>query len=317
MARTRIATARAELHHHLYGLVGQDICEPGSPTPPSLAYAKDLILKSCDLEREPTTGLKHYVRREKEADWLVPHRQFTEGYFQLFWPPGQLMLRTLLKEPHASLIRGKRVVSIGSGGGLAEICLAKTRKPELMVCLESDVFARAMITLNAEANGIKAGGNFVVMSHTDVLKPVTLAGQNLRLFDTAITADILYGGLGPRAREVKQIVGGLRNLNGQGVNVIIAERDYRQFYLDRGDRVRADSHGDFQRQSGLLPNRMIASAKMPLDNTALHRVHLHANNAKEPANVYLLSGSLSKQPLPRLGTKWWQPPATTNQLSRA
>ncbi len=71
-------------------------------------------------------------------------------YWAFAWAGGQALARYLLDTP--ALVRGRRVLDLGAGGGIAGIAAAMAGGR--VTANEIDAFALAAISLNAAANGV-------------------------------------------------------------------------------------------------------------------------------------------------------------------
>jgi len=91
------------------------------------------------------TPLWHATEASLERDQLPP------PYWAFAWPGGQALARYLLDNRDTA--RGKRVLDLGAGCGLAAIAAAMAGAARV-VAAEIDPFAVAAIRLNAEMNGI-------------------------------------------------------------------------------------------------------------------------------------------------------------------
>jgi predicted nicotinamide N-methyase len=76
-------------------------------------------------------------------------------FWAFAWAGGQALARYVLDHP--DLVRGRRVLDVGSGSGLVAIAAAKAGTAAVTAS-EVDRFARAAIALNAEANGVVVAG---------------------------------------------------------------------------------------------------------------------------------------------------------------
>jgi predicted nicotinamide N-methyase len=72
-------------------------------------------------------------------------------YWAFAWPGGQALARHLLDNP--GIAKGKRVLDFAAGCGVAALAAARTGAAQV-VASKIDAFARAALTLNAEANGL-------------------------------------------------------------------------------------------------------------------------------------------------------------------
>jgi predicted nicotinamide N-methyase len=99
-------------------------------------------------------------------------------FWAFAWPGGQALARYVLDRP--ALVRGRRVLDVGSGSGLVAIAAAKAGAAAVTA---SDVvpFAIAAIALNAQANGVVVAG---------LLEDV-LAGDGVDA-EVVLAADLFY-----------------------------------------------------------------------------------------------------------------------------
>ena len=72
-------------------------------------------------------------------------------YWAFAWAGGQALARYVLDNP--ALVKGKRVLDIGSGSGLVGLAAARAGAAHVLAA-DIDRFACAAIALNAQANGI-------------------------------------------------------------------------------------------------------------------------------------------------------------------
>jgi predicted nicotinamide N-methyase len=100
-------------------------------------------------------------------------------YWALVWPAGAHLARWLLDHPE--LVRGKRVLDLGCGGGIAAIGAARAGA---MSVLANDVDPEALVAtrMNAAANG----------AHVDTECRDRVAAHDLGGFDVVLAADVLY-----------------------------------------------------------------------------------------------------------------------------
>lgn len=72
-------------------------------------------------------------------------------YWAFAWASGQALARLVLEAP--GLVRGRRVVDLGAGSGIAAIAAARAGAEHVVAC-DADPHARAAIARNATANGV-------------------------------------------------------------------------------------------------------------------------------------------------------------------
>ncbi|MEZ4334847.1 MAG: 50S ribosomal protein L11 methyltransferase [Myxococcota bacterium] len=94
-------------------------------------------------------------------------------YWAFCWASGQALARHLLDHPE--LVRGRRVVDLGTGSGIAAIAAALAGAGEV-VAIDVDPTARGAARLNAERNGVSI--------RTDARPPAS--------FDLLLAADVVY-----------------------------------------------------------------------------------------------------------------------------
>jgi predicted nicotinamide N-methyase len=269
------------------------------------------------LKKDQDTGLWHHVAKETSPGiyWRPP---FSSGYFQIFWTSGRLLNRALMNDDNAGLIDDKFVLSFGSGSGLAEINLVRKRRPRLVACLDTDVYARAAIELTAQANDVPVGDVLVTIANPGIIKPVIDGAKTYRLFDTVIASDCLYGSTGARIREVETIVASLKNLNTQGAEVLIADLDYIELTRRLADRAyrgrytencedRVRPHVENNKKFGFTKQTLFAAAEIEVDTDATSLINLMPLTPTQPVTIHHWKQTASALPL--LDVKWWQPPA--------
>lgn len=86
-------------------------------------------------------------RTEEQAG----HPGLPPPYWAFAWPGGQALARYLLDDPE--LVRGRRVLDVGSGSGLVAIAAARAGAASV-VATDVDALAVAAVSLNAEANDV-------------------------------------------------------------------------------------------------------------------------------------------------------------------
>lgn len=72
-------------------------------------------------------------------------------YWAFAWASGQALARLLLDEP--GRVRGRRVVDLGAGSGIAAVAAARAGAAAVVAC-DVDPLARAAAARNAAANGV-------------------------------------------------------------------------------------------------------------------------------------------------------------------
>ena len=124
-------------------------------------------------------------------------------FWAFAWAGGQALARYVLDNP--ALVRGKRVVDIASGSGLAAIAAALSGAAHV-TANEIDDFAHAAIPLNAEANGVSLA-----------LADGDLCGQ-------ALDAEVILAGDVSYERDMAtRLTDWLESLHAKGATVLIGD----------------------------------------------------------------------------------------------
>ena len=125
-------------------------------------------------------------RTEAELDQLG----LEPPYWAFAWAGGQGLARYVLDQPQ--LVRGKRVLDLGSGSGLVAIAAALAGAHDVLAN-DIDPFCGVALDLNAAANGVTVAFDNSDLTKTDLRQPlqfdVVLAGDVF--FDSAIAQRIL------------------------------------------------------------------------------------------------------------------------------
>jgi predicted nicotinamide N-methyase len=303
MADNHLPNARA-LQERLYSYVQS---APDHHQRPQIEQIIQELFYKSRQKTDPATGLRYCVSERSLSQNVTP-------FFQVFWPAGRFLAQSLTAQHGSDLITSKRVASIGAGSGLAEMHLFKNLHPACMACIDSEPYARAAIELNAKANGVALNGNFVVMDSAHCLRPVDYEQKPHRLFDTVLACDLLYGQDTARAKDIKRILATLTELNQQGVDVIIAERDYVEYTtrlhaVGRRLEVRTDElHQLTRTANGLRDDDIMASGLESYDRDTLQRIGVVSPVFDEVrVNIFHWPAQNAQQPLPRFDAPWWQP----------
>lgn len=148
------------------------------------------------------------------ASEAVPLWQATEAtlaasglpppYWAFAWPGGQALARELLDRPDR--VRGRRVLDVGAGGGVAAIAAAKAGAANVRAA-EIDRFALAALAINAADNGV-------------VVAPFD--GDPIGRMDLDAEV-VLIGDLCYERPLAERVVPWLRRLAAVGVDVLLAD----------------------------------------------------------------------------------------------
>lgn len=85
------------------------------------------------------------------TETVLAERDLPPPYWAFAWPGGQALARLLLDEPERA--RGRVVLDIGAGGGIAALAAAKAGAARV-IAADIDRFAHAAMALNAALNGL-------------------------------------------------------------------------------------------------------------------------------------------------------------------
>jgi predicted nicotinamide N-methyase len=194
-----------------------------SARPPAPEAARRFVLEQTRLQVlafVPEIAL--HLADEALPLWQKTEEELAERgvplpYWAFAWAGGQAIARYVLDHPDVT--RDKRIVVFAGGGGIEAIAAVKTGAAHVLAS-EIDPFARAVMALNAEANGVAfaiSDGNLLVeplpeadvLFLGDVFFEQPMADRVAALALTAATAGllVLVGDPGrtylPRARLIR------------------------------------------------------------------------------------------------------------------
>lgn len=148
------------------------------------------------------------------ADQVMPLWEMTEAdleregvpppYWAFAWPGGQAVARLALDRPE--LVKGKRVLDLGAGGGIAAIAAIKAGAAQA-TANDIDVLALAAIALNAAANKVAV----------DVLDR-DLLDDPARGWDVILAGDLCY-----EKPMAGRVMGWLRAAASRGTTVLLGD----------------------------------------------------------------------------------------------
>lgn len=132
---------------------------------------------SLALQRPPLCPEIELWLLSESVDLEAGCRELADGeappYWAFCWGAGQALARFLLDHPER--VRGKRVLDLGTGSGIAAIAAARAGARDV-IALDIDPVARSAARLNAEHNRVS-------IRTTAVVPPD---------FDMLLAADVLY-----------------------------------------------------------------------------------------------------------------------------
>jgi predicted nicotinamide N-methyase len=271
----------------------------------TLKGAKTLIQDHLRLIKDPITDVWYYgADRSSLSNWRYG---LTRGHFEVFWPPGKVLAETMVRPPLDALLREKNVLSVGAGSGVAEIFLVKNCSPRLMACMDTNVFARAAIELNAAANDVQVGDTLITISHPDLLHPFADGVLNYRLYDTVLAADCLHGKESVRRHEAIDLVNTLRRLHSNGMDIVITERDTAESERRSGNLSRAALYEAAQVMCGLTDASLRSRSDVPIPHAELSRIGVSFGNRHiECVSLHHWPKAQASRPFPRLDGMWWK-----------
>jgi predicted nicotinamide N-methyase len=157
-----------------------------APRPPAdRASAEAFIRANTKLLSPPLVPeIQLHLAEESLPIWQKTEEELGEKnvpppYWAFAWVGGQALARYLLDNPQ--LVRGKRVLDLGSGCGLSAIAALKAGAA-LVLAADIDAMALAAIGLNATANAT------AVETTADDLLAVVPSGT----FDVILVGDLFY-----------------------------------------------------------------------------------------------------------------------------
>ena len=182
-------------------------------------FVPELVLHTADDPIEVwQAGESRTGRTGQPPFWAFP------------WAGGQALARYLLDHP--GLVRGRRVLDLASGSGLAGIAAARAGAAAVLCC-DVEPLAAAAAGLNAAANGVRLAtrtadlleggpGDAELVLAADVFYERTMASRMTAfLRRAASTADVLVGDPGRAYRPAA----GFEELAGYDVPVLRALED--------------------------------------------------------------------------------------------
>ncbi len=110
---------------------------------------RNFILQNLRLESAPS--LPEIVLYRAHAGSRLSRLGETPPYWAYHWAGGTVLARHILDHPE--IVRGRRVVDLGSGSGVVAITAMKAGASEV-TAIDIDPNAIAAIQLNAKANGV-------------------------------------------------------------------------------------------------------------------------------------------------------------------
>lgn len=119
------------------------------PPDPVRAHTRIATPWLCPEIRLHLVTDKDPLWRATEAD--LARLGLADPYWAFCWPGGQAMARYLLDTP--ALVRGRRVLSVGAGGGVEAIAAAMAGACQV-VAADIDPLAARAASLNAAENGV-------------------------------------------------------------------------------------------------------------------------------------------------------------------
>ena len=157
------------------------------------------------------TPLWHATEQTLERSQLPP------PYWAFAWPGGQALARYVLDRP--ATMRGKRVVDIGAGSGLAAIAAA-TAGAESVTAGEIDPFAVAAIALNAALNGVAV--TVATIDFLSAFDPLS-AAFSAPFGDIDATLCLLIGDMCYERPLAERLIAFLRRCAARGAEVLLGD----------------------------------------------------------------------------------------------
>jgi predicted nicotinamide N-methyase len=179
------------------------IRENTAPGSPSLVPEIRLHLAS------EVTPLWHATEKSLARSQLPP------PYWAFAWPGGQALARYVLD--HSMAVRGKRVVDVGAGSGLAAIAAAMAGATEV-TALEVDPFAAVAVTMNAALNRVA-----VAVDCRDLLSPPPASPFSAPSSEVDERLSILIGDMCYERELAHQLLTWLRAAAARGAEILLGD----------------------------------------------------------------------------------------------
>lgn len=163
---------------------------------------EDFITTNAALMAPPLVPeLKLYLATEVVPLWRLTEEELAEQgvpppYWAFAWAGGQALARYTLDHPE--IVKGKRVLDIGSGSGLVGLAAMKSGARSVLAA-DIDQFACAAIALNAKANNLDVAMTQENLIGSDDTWDVILVGD---LFYERPLVEALLGWLQPRTDTI-------------------------------------------------------------------------------------------------------------------
>ena len=140
------------------------------------------------------------------------------------WAAGAALARVLLDQPER--VRGRRVLDLGAGGGIASIAAAHAGAAQV-VANDIDAWALATVARAAQANGVTV---------ETLLADITVEPGRVAAFDVVLCGDLAY-----EQREAPRQQALLRRAAGRGALVLAADAG-RTYFSPEGMTLVATFH---------------------------------------------------------------------------
>jgi predicted nicotinamide N-methyase len=152
--------------------------------------------------------------------------EFTSPYWAHWWGGGLALARHILDHP--DVVAGKRVLDLGAGSGLVGIAAAMSGAAQV-IAADVDVYAIAVIPMNAAANGVA-----IETRHGDLMDSAELD------VDVVLVGDLFYD-----AELVRRVTDFLDRCLEAGVTVLVGDPHRATLPLDRLDLIAEYPGADF------------------------------------------------------------------------
>lgn len=192
-------------------IVNADEQRTGYPPPPPPATLAALLDRVAPLETAPLCPeLRVFHGRSLTEVWeaaeALAGRPLPAPFWAYPWAGGAALARIVLDD--APSMRGRRVLDIGTGGGLVALAAARAGAREV-VANDIDPWALAVAALAAARNGLTL---------SPLLADLTAAPERVTGFDVVLCGDLAYErSVAPAIREV------LRRARSAGARVLVAD----------------------------------------------------------------------------------------------
>ncbi|HZC26286.1 MAG TPA: 50S ribosomal protein L11 methyltransferase, partial [Actinopolymorphaceae bacterium] len=199
------------------------------PAPQATRFVQDHT-RLCPVPGVPEIRL--HLATEAISLWEETETAFAQvdsppPFWAFAWPGGQVLARLLLDRPE--LVKGRRVLDLGSGSGLVAVAAAKAGAAHV-VASDVEPLSPAAIALNAAANAVEIADVVGDILDDPVGRAADhhTAGLPTTAYDVVLVGDLCY-----ERPLAARVLGYLRRVRSHGADVLVG--DPGRAYLPRAE----------------------------------------------------------------------------------